>query len=135
MHSGFELQEDPEKELDRLMMIIKDIERHSFEDRVFGSIMASFVADACSSLFINQTQTLSYDQVNESMMMLGGGPYQLGAGQVTDNSELMMCLIWGLTEANKEKDYDEERELNRDKLAHFYAKWMNTQRYSVNNCA
>ena len=36
------------------------------------------------------------------MRMPGGGPFGLSSGQITDDSELAMCLMWGLIEGNKE---------------------------------
>ena len=34
------------------------------------------------------------------MRMPGGGPFRLAPGQITDDSELAMCLMWGLIEGN-----------------------------------
>ena len=34
------------------------------------------------------------------MNMPGGGPFKLGSGQITDDSELAMCLMTGLIEPN-----------------------------------
>lgn len=34
--------------------------------------------------------------MDECMKMPGGGPHGVGAGQITDDSELAMCLMWGL---------------------------------------
>ncbi len=36
------------------------------------------------------------------MTMPGGGPFELGPGQITDDSEMAMCLMWGLIEGNKD---------------------------------
>jgi ADP-ribosylglycohydrolase len=37
------------------------------------------------------------DTMDDIMKMPGGGVHgKLGAGQVTDDSELAMCLMWGL---------------------------------------
>ena len=35
------------------------------------------------------------------MSMPGGGPFGLAPGQITDDSELAMSLMWGLIEGNK----------------------------------
>jgi len=37
--------------------------------------------------------------------MPGGGYFNVGPGQVTDDSELSMCLLWALVEGNKNKKY------------------------------
>ena len=36
------------------------------------------------------------------MTMPGGGPHSLGQGQLTDDSELAMCLMWGLLYSNED---------------------------------
>ena len=40
------------------------------------------------------------------MSMPGGGPFEVGAGQITDDSELAMCLMWALVESNDGKQGD-----------------------------
>ena len=35
------------------------------------------------------------------MKMPGGGPLNVGSGQLTDDSEMAMCLMWGLIDSNK----------------------------------
>ena len=38
--------------------------------------------------------------MNICMSMPGGGPHKVAPGQVTEDSELAMCLMWGLIEGN-----------------------------------
>ena len=33
------------------------------------------------------------------MQMPGGGPFNCGPGQITDDSELAMCLMWALIDS------------------------------------
>ena len=40
---------------------------------------------------IHDEETMEY-----CMSMPGGGPHCVGIGQVTDDSELAMCLMWGI---------------------------------------
>ena len=35
------------------------------------------------------------------MDMPGGGPFNLGSGQITDDGELAMCLMQGIIDSNK----------------------------------
>ena len=65
------------------------------------------------------------------MKMPGGGPFQVGAGQITDDSELAMCQMWALVEANEGKGDDQERELNADTIAKWYAVWMRSDPYDI----
>jgi len=43
--------------------------------------------------------------MDECMRMPGGGPFNLESGQVTDDSELATCLLYGIIEQknNEEK--------------------------------
>ena len=42
-------------------------------------------------------KVISEEDMDYIMEMHGGGVHgKLGAGQVTDDSELAMCLMWGL---------------------------------------
>jgi len=34
------------------------------------------------------------------MLMPGGGPHSVAPGQVTDDSELAMCLMWAILKGN-----------------------------------
>lgn len=44
--------------------------------------------------------------MDDCMEMPGGGPFNLAGGQVTDDSELATCLLWGIIDQknNKQKD-------------------------------
>ena len=55
--------------------------------------------------------------------MTGGGKWKVGRGQVTDDTELAMCLIHGLTEANGK--------LSLDTLAKHYADWYRYGHFSM----
>ena len=72
-----------------------NIEVGSFEDRAYGCLLGAFCGDALGS-FLEFT-TYNSDQVmDECMLMPGGGPFNLGSGQITDDSELALCLMQGL---------------------------------------
>ena len=49
------------------------------------------------------------------MQWPGGGPHGVAPGQITDDSELAMCLMWGLLESNMENP--EPAVLNLDRIA------------------
>ena len=50
------------------------------------------------------------------MSMPGGGPHMLAPGQVTDDSELAMCLMHGLVEG--------EGKLAMSKVVRYYGLWF-----------
>jgi len=67
------------------------------------------------------------------MDMIGGGHFHLGPGQVTDDSELQMCIIWALIESNQNTLEDEEKYLNTDIFAQWYAKWLSSKPFDIAN--
>lgn len=90
------------------MQFLNQIPADSFEDKVFGCIIGAFIGDSCGSYLEFITNTVDEDQMDECMMMLGGGIAfgKIGSGQVTDDSELAMCLLQGIVEGNEERDMD-----------------------------
>ena len=73
--------------------------------------MGAFVGDACGAYLEfyggfdeNEMMLPGEDVIDKAMGMPGGGCHQVAAGQPTDDSELMMCLIWGYIESNKEEE-------------------------------
>lgn len=61
-------------------------------------------------------------ELEKAMTMPGGGPFALGKGQGTDNTELVMCLIRGLLAG--------DGKLDLDAVAEFYARWMLSDPFS-----
>ena len=56
--------------------------------------------------------------MDDCMQMNGGGPFGLFPGQVTDDSEMAMCLMWGLIQSNypqpQKESQQEEAEMEFD---------------------
>lgn len=76
--------------------IFKSIKPDSFEDRAYACIIGSFIGDSCGSFLEFEREIIDDQRMEECMKMNGGGPFLLAAGQVTDDSELAMCLMHGL---------------------------------------
>lgn len=61
------------------------------------------VGDSCGS-FIEFIETRpSDDLISECLKMHGGGPHGVGPGQITDDSEMALSLMWALIENEKTK--------------------------------
>ena len=59
--------------------------------------------------------------------MVGQGPFDLGPGQITDDSELAMCILQGLTDPGlrcKESKHAGSSILNLDGIAYYFGKWL-----------
>lgn len=65
--------------------------------------------------------------------MMGGGLLTLGPGQITDDSEMSMCLMWAIIESNKDKQEGEEKELNTDLIAKWYKNWLDSKPFDIAN--
>ena len=94
----------------------------NLSDAARGSVFGAFVGDALGS-YIEFRSHISNDLLLETLQMPGGGPFKLGQGQVTDDSELAMCMIRGLIEGNGV--------LNLDFIANYYGKWVETGPFDI----
>ena len=65
------------------------------------------------------------------MSMPGGGPHQVARGQVTDDSELAMALMWGLNKANEEEDSGQPRVFSNAQIAYHYREWMRSEPFDI----
>jgi ADP-ribosylglycohydrolase len=93
-------------------------------DAARGAIFGAFVGDALGS-YIEFKQQISNDLLLETLQMPGGGPFKLGQGQVTDDSELAICMLRGLIEGGGV--------LNLDFIANYYGKWVETGPFDIGN--
>ena len=71
------------------------------------------------------------DQLDKAFKMPGGGPHNVGPGQVTDDSEMAMCMLWGLT-FNQEKQ-EGGVILNAESIATFYKEWIKSKPFDIGN--
>lgn len=104
---------------------IRAIEKGSFRDSAFGAFFGSFVGDACGAATDKTHAALTKDQVEKAMRLRGGSlipgtKLKFEAGQVTGVSEVQLCLIHGLVEANQEHSKDQEKVLDLDCVAKAY---------------
>jgi len=92
--------------------------------RALGSIVGAFLGDALGSYI----EFISPDRINEIIMrttlsMPGGGTFNTSPGQVTDDSELAMCILRGLTENPGVFDLEN--------IAKYYKLWIKTGPFDV----
>jgi len=63
------------------------------------------------------------------MTMPGGGHWKVGPGQITDDSEISMCLLWSIVEENKDKS--QSPCLNNQQIAKFYGEWIKSDPFDI----
>ena len=95
-----ELQAQKDKMWDDGLAAITTNDRHSFDDMAFGCLLGAFAADSCGSYLEFTEETASSQDMYMAMMMPGGGPHSVAAGQITDDSEMAMSLLTGIVEEN-----------------------------------
>jgi ADP-ribosylglycohydrolase len=72
----------------------------TFDDHAFGCIFGAFIGDSCGSANEFNMNIESEERMDEIMTMPGEGPWNLSPGQITDDSELALCLMQGIIKGN-----------------------------------
>ncbi len=62
------------------------------QQAAIGAVLGAFVGDA-AGVTLEFTSIDSDQQVREAMRMPGGGVFRVGSGQVSDDSELALCML------------------------------------------
>jgi ADP-ribosyl-[dinitrogen reductase] hydrolase len=97
------------------------------KDRVFGVIFGQLIGDALGTRYEFSSKESAEKQVRADMSngrldILGGGPFALDAGQVTDDSELAFGLLHSILH-NKGYDYND--------VAIKYIKWYKSKPFDI----
>ena len=101
------------------MAVISESVKDAFNERAWGCLMGAFVADSTGSYleFYGGTDDhelimASEEVLDKCMTMPGGGYHEVAAGQVTDDTELMQCLLWGYVDSNTGDEQPRRLDLN-----------------------
>ena len=65
-------------------------------DRALGAIVGAFIGDAAGAVLEFQHLAINAKGVEYALKFPGGGVWGVGKGQITDDSEMAMCLMHGL---------------------------------------
>lgn len=104
---------------------MSSIQVGSFDDLAFGCILGGMLADSCGSRHEFSHEVLTDDQMEDCMKMPGGGPFCNTEGQVTDDSELSICVMLGLIDGENSVDAVKgKRILNLDAITQYYSDWI-----------
>ncbi|CDW91870.1 UNKNOWN [Stylonychia lemnae] len=80
-----------------------------------GCIMGAFIGDAAGA-FLEFKRSVTDFEVEQAMELRGGGPHRIAPGQITDDSEMALCIFHGLLNS--------KGALNLDNIAGMYFKWI-----------
>jgi ADP-ribosyl-[dinitrogen reductase] hydrolase len=87
-------------------------------DKIFGCVLGAFCGDALGGP-LEFSKEWSSKIIDNAMLMKGGGILKLEPGQITDDSEMAMCMAHGLSECGAV--------LNLKNIARYYRKWMDSR--------
>ena len=88
-----------------------------------GAVVGAFVGDASGAPLefgANPTMTM----VNRALTMPGGGIWDVGPGQITDDSEMALCLLRGLEQGAPPS-------LPEEPIAEAYAAWYKSEPFDI----
>ncbi|TGO02819.1 hypothetical protein PN36_18580 [Candidatus Thiomargarita nelsonii] len=91
-------------------------------DAAFGCLLGGCVGDAAGATleFIRHKPSLA--EVKVAMKMFGGGVWGLAPGQITDDSELALCLAQALSLSST---------FDLETIAQHYAKWVESEPFDM----
>ena len=69
--------------------------------RAFGSVLGAFIGDAIGA-YLEFSSGVTDEMVQKAFKLEGGGSLNVGPGQITDDSEMAMCLLHSLNCQEKE---------------------------------
>ena len=91
----------------------------------YGAVFGAFTGDAAGAVLeFFQFGTINDRDVFQALKFKGGGALHMGAGQITDDSEMAMCIMQGLTDPECAVDESKiPHTLNLDGITHYYGNW------------
>ena len=93
---------------------------------ILGSILGAFYGDSSGATLEFYNGPFSEEEVLKAMELPGKGRMWLGEGQITDDSELAICLAIGLL-----KGIDNINNPNLDNIANMYQKWFLSEPFDI----
>lgn len=91
--------------------------------RAQGSILGALIGDAAGAHVEFQAH-VGPDLASRALSLPGGGPFRLAPGQITDDGELTICLLRGLSSGD---------EFDLEPIARSYADWIHSHPFDIGN--
>lgn len=102
-----------------------------FNERAFGCIIGAFVGDSAGSYIEFDELLPSPAKMEICMKMPGGGYHGVAAGQVTDDSEMLQCLMLGYIKSNEGLGTGDEKQFDFNIVGNQYARWYGSQPFDI----
>ncbi|MDM8558539.1 ADP-ribosylglycohydrolase family protein [Candidatus Parabeggiatoa sp. HSG14] len=91
-------------------------------DAALGSFLGACVGDAAGAVLEFISHAPSRTEVKQAMAMPGGGALGVASGQITDDTELALCLAQALAIS---------QDFNLEQIAQNYAKWVESRPFDM----
>ena len=65
------------------------------ENRALGCVLGAFLGDSIGAI-LEFKRHVTIEEAHMAWNLPGGGPFRLSPGQITDDSELSICLARGI---------------------------------------
>jgi len=105
----------------------------------YGALLGAAVGDSCGSFLEFHRSAITPQLVDEALTMPGGGVWRIASGQLTDDTELALCLAHGLLEAATQVTESSSVKyggLPASCIARWYSKWIASPPFDCGNtCA
>ena len=105
-----------------LLTLEKFIGEDDFRNRALGCLYGSMLADSLGS-FLEMREDVTKENVDLAMTLPGGGYFKTAPGQFTDDTDLSLCVAYGITEA--------KGDLDLNKIAKYYKLWFHSSPFSL----
>ena len=116
-------------------MKLEEIRRsaHTFPNHAYACILAGYLGDAVGAYVELNPIFVEGQELRAALDLEEGGSHQIGAGQVTDDSEMSMSLMWALILTNYGVDSEDEKHINFDTIAQLYVKWLRSKPFDIDS--
>jgi ADP-ribosyl-[dinitrogen reductase] hydrolase len=94
----------------------------NMQDAALGCFLGAVVGDAAGAVLEFIRRQATPEEVDAAMKMSGGGIRNLNPGQITDDTELAICLARALCSSPT---------FDREKIARSYAKWVESKPFDM----
>lgn len=97
------------------------------KEACFGALYGAFCGDAAGSILEFSSHTPTLSEVKHAMTLPGGGQHfgSLAQGQITDDSEMAICLMRALSASLTD--------LNIESIVKNYIEWVNSPPFDIGN--
>jgi ADP-ribosylglycohydrolase len=100
------------------------------KNKICGAIYGQFIGDSLGTFYEFKSSNNCKDLIKKNLTLnyflpiIGGGPFNVVAGQVTDDTELAMGLLYGILENGFYK---------KECIAQKYIKWFKSEPFDIGN--